>query len=43
VGLEKSRKIAERLTRKAFDALKVFKGRAVALEGLAQFLLKRDR
>ena len=43
VGLEKSRKIAERLTSKAFDALKVFKGRAAGLEGLAQFLLKRDR
>ena len=43
VGLEKSRKIAERLTTKAFDALKVFKGKAVALESLAEFLLKRDR
>jgi len=43
LGLEKSRGIAERLTTKAFDALKVFKGRALALEGLAQFLLKRDR
>jgi geranylgeranyl diphosphate synthase type II len=43
VGLEKSRKIAEQLTAKAFAALKVFKGRAVALEALAEFLLKRDR
>ncbi|HUA38267.1 MAG TPA: farnesyl diphosphate synthase [Candidatus Sulfopaludibacter sp.] len=43
VGLEKSRKIAEQLTAKAFAALKPFKGRAVALEALAQFLLKRDR
>ena len=43
VGLEKSRKIAENLTDKAFSALKVFKGRAVALEALAEFLLKRDR
>ena len=43
VGLEKSRIIAERLTTKAFDALKAFKGRAVALESLAEFLLKRDR
>ena len=43
VGLEKSRGIAERLTTKAFDALKAFEGRAVALEGLAEFLLKRDR
>ncbi|MSU56701.1 MAG: polyprenyl synthetase family protein [Pedosphaera sp.] len=43
VGLEKSRKIATDLTNKAFAALKVFKGRAVALEALAEFLLKRDR
>ena len=43
VGLEKSRKIAEQLTGKAFAALKIFKGRAVALEALAEFLLKRDR
>ena len=43
VGLGKSRKIAAQLTDKAFDALKVFKGRAVALEALAGFLLKRDR
>jgi len=43
VGLEKSRKIAERLTAKAFGALKMFKGRAVALESLAEFLLKRDK
>jgi len=43
VGLEKSRKIAEHLTAKAFAALKVFKGKAVALEALAEFLLKRDR
>src|SRR5579862_9801908 len=43
VGLEKSRKIAEQLTNKAFASLKIFKGRAQALEGLAEFLLKRDR
>jgi geranylgeranyl diphosphate synthase type II len=43
IGLEKSRKIAEELTGKAFDALKQFKGKARSLEGLAQFLLKRDR
>jgi geranylgeranyl diphosphate synthase type II len=43
VGLEKSRKIAEELTNKAFAALKPFKGKAAALEALAQFLLKRDR
>ena len=43
VGLEKSRRIAEQLTRRAFTALKVFRGRATALEALAEFLLKRDR
>ena len=43
VGLEKSRKIATQLTDKAFAALKTFKGKAEALEGLAEFLLKRDR
>ena len=43
VGLEKSRKIAARLTDKAFDALAIFKSRAVALEALAEFLLKRDK
>lgn len=42
VGLEKSRKIAAELTRKAFAALKPFKGRAVALEALAQYLLERQ-
>ncbi|HEY3763136.1 MAG TPA: farnesyl diphosphate synthase [Verrucomicrobiae bacterium] len=43
VGLEKSRKIATQLTDKAFAALKIFKGRATALEALAEYLLKRDR
>ena len=43
VGLNRSRKIATELTSKAFDALKTFKGRAVALETLAEYLLKRDR
>ena len=43
VGLEKSRKIAEQLTARAFAALKTFKGKAVALESLAEFLLKRDK
>jgi geranylgeranyl diphosphate synthase type II len=43
VGLDKSRKIAEDLTQRAFAALKPFGGRAVALEALAEFLLKRDR
>ena len=43
VGLETSRKIAAQLTAKAFAALKIFNGKAVALEALAEFLLKRDR
>jgi geranylgeranyl diphosphate synthase, type II len=43
VGLEKSRKIAEQLTDKAFATLKTFKGNVVALEALAEFLLKRDK
>jgi geranylgeranyl diphosphate synthase type II len=43
VGLEKSRALARRLTNRAFAALKVFKGRAQALEALAGFLLVRDR
>ena len=34
---------AAQLTGKAFVALKIFKGRAVALKALAEFLLKRDR
>ncbi len=43
VGLRTSRRIAEQLTDKAFAALKTFKGDALALESLAEFLLKRDR
>ena len=43
VGLAKSRQIARRLTDRAFDALKVFRGKAVALEALAGYLLQRDR
>jgi geranylgeranyl diphosphate synthase type II len=43
VGLGKSQKIATDLTNKAFAALKSFKGKAVALAALAEFLLKRDR
>ncbi|HTV40284.1 MAG TPA: farnesyl diphosphate synthase [Candidatus Sulfotelmatobacter sp.] len=42
-GLEKSRQIAAKLTDKAFAALKPFKGRAIALEALAQYLLQRDK
>ena len=43
VGLEKSKKIAASLTANAFAALKPFRGRAVALEALAKYLLERDR
>ena len=42
VGLEKSRRIAANLTKRAFESLTVFRGRAVELEALAEFLLKRD-
>ena len=43
VGMDESRKIARQLTTRAFRALQIFKGKAVALEALADFLLKRDR
>src|SRR5688572_7403666 len=43
VGMEKSRKIALELTHKAFDALKIFKGKAEALEALATYLLQRNK
>lgn len=43
VGLEKSRLIAQQLTERAFSALRIFRGQALALEALAGFLLKRDR
>jgi geranylgeranyl diphosphate synthase type II len=43
VGLEKSRLAAQFLTNRAFAALKIFRGRAAALEALAEFLLRRDR
>ena len=42
VGLEKSRRIATELTGNAFAALKIFRGRTVALEALAEFLLNRE-
>ncbi len=43
LGLEKSRMVAERLTKRAFAALEPFGERATALVALADFLLKRDR
>ena len=42
IGLDKSRKKAKELTEKSFAALRIFKGRAVALEALAAYLLNRD-
>ena len=41
VGLKKSERIAKELTDKAFTALKPFRGKAVALEAMADYLLKR--
>jgi geranylgeranyl diphosphate synthase type II len=43
VGLEKSRRIAALLTRRAFAALQPFRSRARALEAMAEYLLQRDR
>jgi geranylgeranyl diphosphate synthase type II len=43
VGLEKSKKIAQQLTQRAFEALTMFKGKAAALEALANYLLVRDK
>ncbi len=43
VGMKASRKIAAQLTARAFQALRAFKGRAPALEALAEFLLNRDK
>lgn len=43
LGLEKSRKIAARLTDRAFASLKPLGKKAAALEALAEYLLKRDR
>jgi geranylgeranyl diphosphate synthase type II len=43
VGLEKSRELAKTLTDRAFASLRFFKGKARALEGLAEFLLKRNK
>ncbi|MCS7091588.1 MAG: polyprenyl synthetase family protein [Verrucomicrobiota bacterium] len=43
VGLERSKQIAEHLTRKAFEALLPLGTRAAALHALADYLLRRDR
>ena len=43
VGLDNPAKSPRVLTAKAFTALRTFRGKANALEALAEFLLKRDR
>ena len=43
VGLEESRRIAHRLTNRAFASLKIFRGKASALEALATYLLQRNK
>jgi len=43
VGMEKSKTIARQLTHRAFESLRIFRGKAVALEALAMYLLQRDR
>jgi geranylgeranyl diphosphate synthase type II len=43
IGLEKSRDIAHKLTNNAFSALKIFRGKAQALEALATYLLQRNK
>jgi geranylgeranyl diphosphate synthase type II len=43
VGLEQSRHIAQKLTDTAFAALRIFRGKARALESLAAYLLQRDK
>ena len=43
VGMAKSHQIAAQLTARAFKALDHFKGKAVALEALADYLLKRQK
>jgi len=43
VGLEKSRKIAQELTKRAFAALTPFRTKAAALHALAEYLLTRDK
>jgi geranylgeranyl diphosphate synthase type II len=43
VGMEKSKEIARQLTDRAFRALRIFRGSAVALDALATYLLQRNR
>jgi geranylgeranyl diphosphate synthase, type II len=43
VGLDRSREIAKRLTQRAFEALRPFRGKAGTLEMLAAFLLHRTK
>src|SRR5207237_164127 len=41
IGMEKSRQIARKLTKRAFSSLQIFGRRAAALEALANYLLQR--
>jgi geranylgeranyl diphosphate synthase type II len=43
VGMAESRRIAGQLTKRAFQALEPFNGKAPALAALAEYLLKRDK
>src|SRR3989441_235792 len=43
VGLEKSRGLAKRLTDRAFASLKIFRGKAPALEAVSIYLLQREK
>ena len=42
MGLERSKKEAEKLTRKAMEALKIFGARGQRLREIADYLLARD-
>jgi geranylgeranyl diphosphate synthase type II len=43
IGLDRSRQVAKGLTRRAYSALRFFRGKAVALEALARYLLERNK
>jgi geranylgeranyl diphosphate synthase type II len=43
IGLEKSRKVAQQLTARAFESVELFGRRGAALRDLADLLLSRDR
>ncbi|MGB9601340.1 MAG: polyprenyl synthetase family protein [Limisphaerales bacterium] len=43
IGLERSYRIAEQLTDKAFEAIKPFKNKGIPLRAIAEYLLKRNK